>query len=189
VARAYASAYEQHPNPTIRHRIHHAYLPTQTSLDLMREYRIPALATIPFLTNLGESFVTSLGKERADRIMPLKSYLEAGVPVALSSDAPVTTFNPWTGMYSAVTRKTVYGRELGPDERISREEALRLYTSAAAWVTFEDGIKGSITPGMLADVAILDRDVLTVPEEEIKETRSVMTIVGGDVTHDRMTAG
>lgn len=187
VARAYAAAYEQRPDPTIRHRIHHAYLPTQAALEIMREHRIPALATIPFLTNLGESFVTSLGQERANRIMPLKTYLDAGVPVALSSDAPVTTYNPWVGMYSAVTRKTVYGRELGADERIAREEALRLYTSAAAWVTFEDNIKGTLAPGYLADIAILDRDVFSVPEEEIKGTQSVLTIVGGRITHNTMT--
>lgn len=188
VARAYASAYDRQPSSHIRHRIHHAYLPTETSLALMQEYRIPALATIPFLTNLGESFVASLGQQRAERIMPLRTYLEAGVPVALSSDAPVTTYNPWVGFYSAVTRKTVYGRELGASERISREDALRLYTAAAAWVTFEDDIKGSIAPGKLADVIILDRDVLSVPEEEILDVQASMTIVGGRIVHDTMTA-
>jgi predicted amidohydrolase YtcJ len=188
VARAYAAAYDKQPNAAIRHRIHHAYLPTDTALELMREYRIPALATIPFLTNLGESFVTSLGQERAERIMPLRSYLDAGVPLALSSDAPVTTHNPWVGVYSAVTRKTVYGRELGASERISREEALRLYTSDAAWVTFEDDIKGSLTPGKLADIAVLDRDVLTVPEEEIRDVQSALTLVEGRVVCDALDA-
>ncbi|HUG14670.1 MAG TPA: amidohydrolase [Thermomicrobiales bacterium] len=188
VARAYAAAYDGRPDASIRHRIHHAYLPTPTALDLMREHRIPALATIPFLTSLGESFVASLGQQRAERVMPLKSYLEAGVPVALGSDAPVTTFNPWVGIYSAVTRKTVYGRVLGADERISREEALRLYTSAAAWITFEDDVKGSIAPGMLADIVALDRDVLSIPEEEIKDIQPVLTIAGGRVVHDSMGA-
>jgi predicted amidohydrolase YtcJ len=184
VARAYAAAYDEQPSPATRHRIHHAYLPTSTALGLMRQYRIPALATIPFLTNLGESFVTSLGEQRAARIMPLRTYLEAGVPLALSSDAPVTTHNPWVGVYSAVTRKTVYGRVLGPEERITREEALRLYTADAAWVTFEDDLKGSLSPGKLADIAVLDRDVLHVPEEEIREVHAVLTIVEGRVVYD-----
>ena len=184
--RAYAASYDRRPDQTIRHRVHHAYLPTETALQLMREYRIPALATIPFLTNLGESFVTSLGERRAARMLPLRTYLDAGVPLALASDAPVTTHNPFVGIYSAVTRKTVYGRELGSDERISREEAIRLYTSDAAWVTFEDAIKGSITPGKVADLAVLDRDLLQVPDEEITEVTSTMTVVGGRIVHDTL---
>lgn len=188
VARAYAQAQERNPNPAIRHRIHHAYLPTAAALELMREQRIPALATIPFLTNLGESFVTSLGEERASRIMPLRTYLDADVPLALGSDAPVTTHNPFVGIYAATTRKTVYGRELGPDERISRIEAIRAYTRDAAWVTFEDDIKGTLSPGKLADMAVLDRDILSIPEGEIKETCSALTIVGGRVVHDALVA-
>ncbi|HMM40792.1 MAG TPA: amidohydrolase, partial [Thermomicrobiales bacterium] len=187
VAKAYAAAYDRRPDAKIRHRLHHAYLPTPTALELMREYRIPALATIPFLTNLGESFVTSLGEERASRIMPLRTYLEAGVPLALSSDPPVTTYNPFVGFYSAVTRKTVYGRTLGEDERISREEALRLYTLDAARVTFEDDVKGSLTPGKLADVAVLDRDIFTVDEEEIGGMRAALTLVGGRVVIDTIS--
>ncbi len=186
VARAYAAAQNARPDATIRHRIHHAYLPTATALELMREYRIPALATIPFIHNLGESFVTSLGEERAARIMPLRTYLDAGVPLALGSDAPVTTHNPFVGIYSAVTRKTVYGRQLGADECISREEALRAYTLDSAWVTFEDDIKGSIEPGKLADLAVLDRDILSVPEEEILGATSLLTLAGGWAVHDQL---
>jgi predicted amidohydrolase YtcJ len=152
----------------------------------MREYRIPVLATIPFIHNLGESFVTSLGEERASRIMPLRTYLDAGVPLALGSDAPVTTHNPFVGIYSAVTRKTVYGRQLGAEECISREEALRAYTIDAAWVTFEDEIKGSITPGKQADLAVLDRDIMTCPEEEMAGTVSLLTLAGGRTVHDRL---
>jgi predicted amidohydrolase YtcJ len=186
VARAYAAAQQARPDPTVRHRIHHAYLPTERALELMREHRIPALATIPFLTNLGESFVTSLGEERASRIMPLRTYLEAGVPLALGSDAPVTTYNPFVGIYAATTRKTVYGRQLGAGECVSREEALRLYTRDAAWVTFEDDVKGTLSPGKLADVAVLDRDILTVPDEEIPAIRAELTLVGGRVVHDTL---
>jgi predicted amidohydrolase YtcJ len=186
VSRAYAAAQGARPDPSVRHRIHHAYLPTAAALELMREHRIPALATIPFLTNLGESFVASLGEERASRIMPLRTYLEAGVPLALGSDSPVTTHNPFVGIYSAVTRRTVYGRELGPEERVTREEALRGYTADSAWVTFEDHRKGSLTPGKLADIAVLDRDLLDVRDEELKEIFSVLTIVGGRVVHDSL---
>lgn len=186
VNRAYAAAQQGRPDPGVRHRVHHAYLPTTTSLELMHTYRIPALATVPFLTNLGESFVVSLGEERASRIMPLRTYLDAGVPLALGSDAPVTTYDPFVGIYSAVTRKTVYGRVLGEGERISRDEALRAYTADSAWVTFEDGIKGVLAPGKLADIAVLDRDLFAVDEEQIKELHSVLTVVDGRIVHDEL---
>ena len=184
MVRAYAAAYDAAPDPTIRHRVHHGYFPTKRALELMAEHHIPALATIPFLTNLGESFVASVGEERAARMMPIRTYLDAGVPVALGSDSPVTTYNPFIGMYSAVTRKTVYGRQLGADEAISRETALRLYTTDAAWVTFEDGIKGTLEAGKLADIAVLDRDLFAIPEDELKEVCSVMTLVGGRIVHN-----
>jgi predicted amidohydrolase YtcJ len=186
MVRAYAAAYDAVSDPTIRHRVHHGYFPTGRALELMAEHRIPVLATIPFLTNLGESFVSSVGEERAARMMPVRTYLEAGVPVALGSDSPVTTYNPFIGMYSAVTRKTVYGRQLGEDEAISRETALRLYTKDAAWVTHEDDIKGTLEPGKLADIAVLDRDLFAVPEDELKEVSSVMTLVGARIVHSTL---
>jgi predicted amidohydrolase YtcJ len=113
--------------------------------------------------------------------------MEAGVQIALSSDSPVTTFNPFVGFYSAVTRKTVYGRTLGEDERISREDALRLYTLDAARVTAEDGIKGSLTPGKLADIAVLDRDILTVDENDLAGARAALTLIGGRIVVDRLS--
>ncbi len=181
---AYANAQRANPNPRIRHRVHHAYFPTQQALETMREFRFPALATIPFVTNLGESYVASVGEERAAGTMPLRTYLEAGVPLALSSDSPVTTFNPFVGIYAATTRKTVTGRVLGAEERISRQEALRAYTSDAAWVTFEDDDKGSLTPGKLADIAVLNDDLFSVDDEQLKQLHSVLTIVGGRIVHD-----
>ncbi len=173
-------------NSRIRHRIHHGYFPTEKTLEIMREHRFPALATIPFVTNLGESYVASVGEERAARTMPLRTYLDAGVPLALGSDSPVTTYNPFVGIYSATTRKTVTGRELGPEECLSREEALRLYTATSAWVTFEDDIKGTLTPGKLADIAVLDRDLFVVADEELFDITSSLTVVGGQVVHDTL---
>jgi hypothetical protein len=186
VVSAYADAQTANPNPRIRHRIHHGYFPTEKTLEIMREHRFPALATIPFVTNLGESYVASVGEERAARTMPLRTYLEAGVPLALGSDSPVTTFNPFVGIYSATTRKTVAGRELGPEECISRAEALRLYTATSAWVTFEDDIKGTLTPGKLADLAVLNLDCFSVCDEDLFSIRSSLTIVGGEIVHDAL---
>jgi predicted amidohydrolase YtcJ len=119
--------------------------------------------------------------------MPLRTYLNADVPLALGSDSPVTTYNPFVGIYSATTRKTVTGRELGPEEKISREEALRLYTDTSAWVTFEDDIKGTVTPGKLADLAVLNLDLFGVCDEDLFSISSVLTVVGGDIVHDTLS--
>ena len=184
VAQAYAQAIDANPAIEVRHRIHHGYLITDEAMALLRDYRIPVLATIPFIYNLGESFVASIGEERAGQVMPLRSLLDAGVPLALGSDAPVTTYNPFVGIYAATTRRTVYGRQLGADECITREEALRAYTLDAAWVTREEDRKGSLAVGMLADIAVLDRDLFSVPDDELLEITSQLTIVGGRVAHE-----
>src|SRR5262249_2361790 len=124
VVRAYAAAQEANPKPWLRHRVHHAYFPTAETVSLMAKHRIPAVVSNPFLVTLGESFVLSLGEERAARAMPMRTYLDAGVPLAGSSDSSVSDYNPWVGMYGAVARTTVAGRVLGAEERISAREAL-----------------------------------------------------------------
>jgi hypothetical protein len=88
------------------------------------------------------------------------------------------------GIWHAVTSKEkITGEVIGPRQRITREEAIRCYTKNAAYVTFEEGLKGSIEPGNLADLVVLSNDILTCPEEEIKEARVEMTMVGGEVVY------
>src|SRR5690606_9114555 len=99
--RAYSSALEAAPNERIHHRVHHAYFPSADAIALMARHRIPALVSNPFLVHLGESFVASVGSERAARAMPMASYLRAGVPLAGTSDSPIADFNPFVGMYAA----------------------------------------------------------------------------------------
>jgi predicted amidohydrolase YtcJ len=179
VVRAYVAAQAASPKPWLRHRVHHAYLPTAEALRLMAAHKIPALVSNPFLTHLGESFVVSLGEERAARMLPMRTYLDTGVPLAGSSDSPIADFNPWVGMAAAVNRSTVAGRVLGPEERITAAEALRSYTIGGAYATRQEGKRGSIEPGKLADLVVLDRDPLSIPPEELALVRSVATMLGG----------
>lgn len=182
---AYAAAQTANPNPRLRHRVHHAYLPTAKVLRVMAAHRIPAVVSNPFLVNLGESFVTSLGEARAARMMPMRSYLEAGVPLAGSSDSAVSDFNPWVGMYAATTRRTVAGRVLGPEERIAALAALRSYTIGGAFVTGREGWTGSIEPGKLADLVVVERDPLAIPVDELKDVKPLATMLGGRWVFDR----
>ncbi len=179
VVRAYADAQRANPKPWLRHRVHHAYFPTAEALRVMAEFRIPAVVSSPFLTNLGEGFVNSVGPERASRAMPMRTYLDAGVPLAGSSDSPITDFNPWVGMAAAVNRRTVAGRDLGANEALTAEEALRSYTTGGAFVSGREGRIGRIAPGLLADLVVLDRDPLAVAPEDLAGVRPVATMAGG----------
>jgi predicted amidohydrolase YtcJ len=156
---AFAAAQEANPRPELRHRVHHAYLPTPETLARMARYRIPALVSTPFIRSLGESYVQSLGEERAARMMPYRTYLSAGVPLAGSSDTPVADHNPWVGMATALTRRTVTGRVLGEAEVLTPEEALALYTTGAAFGMGREDELGRLAAGYRADLVVLERDV------------------------------
>ena len=107
--------------------------------------------------------------------------MKSGAVVSNGTDAPVEDVDPIPNFYASVTRKLADGSTFYPDPRMSRAEALRSYTLNAA---FEESSKGSLRAGKLADIVVLSRDILTIPEEEIKATRVDYTIVGGKVLHE-----
>ncbi len=133
----------------------------------------------------GEYFVERYGSKKAERTPPIRRMLELGVPVGAGTDATrVSSYNPWLSLYWLVTGKTVGGLALYPENnRFERMEALRLYTVGSSWFSSEDGKKGSIAPGQLADLSVLSADYFSVPEEQIKQIESVLTIVGGKVVY------
>lgn len=122
---------------------------------------------------------------------PFKTMEELGVVAAGGSDhmvkwdslESVNPYNPWLAMYAMVTRQTERGGVINPEERISRESALRQYTINGAYATFTEDLKGSLEPGKLADLIVIDRDYLTCPAEEIKDTRVLLTMVDGRVVY------
>jgi predicted amidohydrolase YtcJ len=128
-----------------------------------------------------------LGRVTADRAVPTKTLIEKmGIDsLGAGTDFPVNPVNPLLNMYIMVTRKDSNGNVYGASEAIGREQALRLYTSAAARYTFEEGRKGTLEPGKLADLVVLSADYLTVPEDQIKDIKADVTIVGGKVIFQR----
>jgi len=184
VVAGYAAAQAASPKPWLRHRVHHAYFPTPETLRLMAAHGIPALVSSPFLANLGEGFVNAVGAERAAQAMPMRTYLDAGVPLAGSSDSPITDFNPFTGIHAAVARTTVAGRLLGGGERLTPAEALHSYTLGAAQAIGREAMVGSIAPGKLADLVVLDRDPLAIDVDELREVKPVATMLGGAWVYD-----
>lgn len=131
----------------------------------------------------GDGFVKTYSKEKALYTPRLRDLMNSGIPLALTSDAfRVSPANPWIGLSWAVTGKSVSGSEiLAKDNRLTREEALKLYTLGAAWFEHHENEKGKIAPGNLADFALLSADYFTVPDDEIKHITSILTIVDGRV--------
>jgi predicted amidohydrolase YtcJ len=128
----------------------------------------------------GPSLVRYWGAYRAGSGMtPVKAYLDAGLPVSGGTDASVVPYPPLWVIYHFVTRQTISGRELGPDQKISREDALRLVTRNHAYLTFEEDTKGIIAPGRFADMVVLAEDIMTVPVKRIEQMNVLMTMVGG----------
>jgi predicted amidohydrolase YtcJ len=133
----------------------------------------------------GEYFVERYGSKQAKRTPPIRRMLEIGVPVGAGTDATrVSSYNPYLSLYWLITGKTIGGLGLYPKEnRLNREEALKLYTMGSSWFSIEDGKKGALAPGQLADLAVLSADYFSIPQEEIKQLESVLTIVAGKVVH------
>jgi len=133
----------------------------------------------------GEYFVERYGAQQAKRTPPIRRMLEMGVPVGAGTDATrVSSYNPYLSLYWLITGKTIGGLSLSPEEnRLDREEALKLYTMGSSWFSTEDGKKGALAAGQLADLAVLSGDYFSIPEEEIKHLESVLSIVGGKVVY------
>jgi len=122
--------------------------------------------------------------------MPIRDWLDNGIPISFGTDYPFsggyeypTGGNPMSCIYNAVTRKIITGDVHDPDQRITREEALRCYTINGAYAIFEEKTRGSIEPGKLADLVVLDKDILTCPEEEIRKIKVLMTMCGGKIVY------
>lgn len=133
----------------------------------------------------GEYFVERYGAKAAERTPPIRRIMEAGVALGAGTDATrVASYNPWVSLSWLVTSRTVGGLALYPQHnRLDRETALRLWTEANTWFSNEQGRKGQIRAGQLADLALLSEDYFSVPESDIVHLRSVLTILGGKVVH------
>ena len=135
------------------------------------------------LAYAGEYFVERYGAAKAKYAPPLKLMIKMGIPVGAGTDGTrVASYNPWPALYWMVSGKTVGGLQLSaPDNLLTREEALFLYTKGSAWVSKEEAVKGTLEKGMFADFILLSDDYFSVPESKIKDLSAVLTVVGGNV--------
>jgi predicted amidohydrolase YtcJ len=165
-----------------RHRIEHASVPSKELLKRMKELEIVVIPNPAFIYPYGEEYVNNIG-EQAQSVFPVRSFLDYGIMVAAGSDSPVTEYNPIVGIYELVNRRTKNGLIIGPEERISIEEAIKIFTYNGAFASFEEHIKGSIEPGKLADLVVLDQSILQCPSERLLKVKVEMTIFDGKIVY------
>ncbi|WP_063829556.1 amidohydrolase [Streptomyces violens] len=165
-----------------RHRIEHCQMVSERQLDQMAAAGILASFFIKHVYYWGDRHRDRfLGPERARRIDPLASAVKHGVTFGLHSDTPVVPVPPLEGIWCAVRRTTRDGHELGPEQRVDVDTALRGYTSQAAHLGFEEREKGSLEPGKLADIAVLSADPGAVAPDAVRALQVDATVIGGEV--------
>lgn len=178
-------AYKENPIKR-NHHIIHAYYPTEDSLAKMKEAGIMASVQGSFTYGEADGYNDLLTKEKQEEFLPLKTYNDSGIITSLSSDTPCAHVNPFLGLYSAITRKGMQGYCLGTKECISVLDGIRMLTLNGAYITNEQDIKGSLEPGKLADICILDRNILECDVEEIKDIEVKLSILDGRVIYNNM---
>ena len=181
---AYEKAFDEAGvnGPDLRFRIEHAQHIHPDDIPRFGELGVIASMQAVHATSDGPWVLEKLGDERARTgAYVWRSLLDSGAVVTNGTDAPVEDVNPLPSYFAAVTRELPDGTRFYPEQVLTREEALYSYTMAAAWSAFEEDVKGSLTPGKYADIVVLTKDILTVPDEEIPEAEVAMTIVGGKV--------
>lgn len=165
----------------------HASLIRPEQMDRARRMGVRVDFQNVFMWDKATTVERFLGRATADRAVPTKTLIKKmGLnSLGAGTDFPVSQINPFINMYIMVTRKDPSGHVYGANEAVTREQALRLYTSAASHYMFDEEKKGTLEPGKLADLAVLSADLLTVPEDQIKDIKADLTIVGGKVVFQR----
>jgi predicted amidohydrolase YtcJ len=189
VVDSYAEAEKEFPHPGLRHSIIHANLPTPHALDVMQMLQSKYDAGYPemqaeFLWWIGDIYTASYGPERDLRLIPLKTLQKRGILWSGGSDYSVTPVAARYGLWASVARQTSSGKEaFGSAEAVDAKTALRSYTAWGARQMFLEDKIGTLEAGKRADIAVWDRDIYTIPTNQIKEMKCLMTLLDGEVVY------
>lgn len=170
---------QQSPSACIRPRFEHCPLCPAGLVAELADSGAMVVTQPNLLYETGPLYLDQVTSEQLTWVSPLKSFARQGITMALSSDSPLTPCDPFRAIHTAVTRKVADGRTLSPDESLSAMEALKMYTYSGAFASLEDERKGDIRPGMLADLAVLDRDLTRMPVQQIDSVKVMATIIDG----------
>jgi predicted amidohydrolase YtcJ len=181
---AYEAAMNANPRSDSRHRIEHCILSTPQATQRIKDLGVVVSTQPQFIRLGGDHYADLFGEERAKRVIVTREWLEAGVPVALGSDAPTTPWlTPQVTLFGAVARVTFSNQRFEPEQSMTIQEALRAHTMGSAYAGFEEDVKGSIEPGKLADLAVWSEDPYTAPLKRLWQIPIVMTLVGGEIVY------
>ena len=184
VVNTLADALERNPREDHRHYLNHFSMrPPDLTMELMAEHDIHITQQPNFTYTLEGRYAANLDGWRLDHNNPLRSPMDHGITVAISSD--ILPIGPMVGLYAAVTRKGMSGQVYGPDETITIKEAIRAYTLTGAYLNFEEEVKGSLEPGKFADMIVLSNDILTIDPERIMDIEVEQTYVNGKLVYEK----
>jgi len=178
VLSAYEAANKEKSIAGRRWSIEHAFIPREEHYEHINRLGI-LIAGQDHLYLAGPSLLKYWGKERADLVTPLRSYLDHKVQISAGTDSPVVPYPPLWAIYHFITRDTISGGVFGREQRISRQEAIRISTMGNAYLDFAEKNKGSFEPGKVADLVVLSGDIMTCPDFEIPKLKVLMTFVNG----------
>ncbi len=185
---AMEAALVAHPDPGRRHRIEHCGFNRPDQIARMVRLGVEPVPQPVFIYDFGDLYVSVLGEARSLASYPMRTWLDAGLSAAASSDAPVCDIDPFPNLYTMVTRKTSRGTVMAGGEALSMAEALHAFTQLGAYVNKSEGHRGRLVPGLAADVAVFSRDLIAAdPEDVLHDTRCELTIRGGEVVYDAET--
>ncbi len=174
-----------HPFAGRRHRIEHCGFVTRDQRRRMKARGILPVPQPVFMYEFGDLYVKNLGHARSDHAYPMKTWLDDGAHPAASSDCPVSTVDPFINLFTMTTRRTNKGTVMGPEERLTAEEAVHCYTWCGAYTQFAEERRGTLEPGMQADIAVLSRDVFAIDPEELRGVQADLTLRDGAAIFDR----
>lgn len=184
VVNTLADALERNPREDHRHYLNHFSMrPPDLTMELMAEHDIHITQQPNFTYTLEGRYAANLDGWRLDHNNPLRSPMDHGITVAISSD--ILPIGPMVGLYAAVTRKGMSGQVYGPDETITIEEAIRAYTLTGAYLNFEEEVKGSLEPGKFADMIVLSNDILTIDPGRFMDIEVEQTYVNGKLVYEK----
>jgi len=181
---AIENAMKANPRPDPRHRIEHSVLNTDEALQRQKDLGVVISTQPTLLTAFGDAVIRIWGEERAQRIIPTRTWLDRGIPLCLSSDAPsMPWWDPQSTLAASILRYTVTQKPIGLDQAMTIDEAMYAHTMGGAYAEFAEHKKGSLELGKFADLIVWNDDPYTVEPIDILDLTIDLTMVGGKIVH------
>jgi hypothetical protein len=179
-------AMKANPRPDPRHRIEHALFMTDEAIRRAKELGVVIVTQPQAIRALGDAYTEIMDETRAQKMIPTRKWLNIGIPLALSSDAPsLPWIQPQATLAGAMSRLTWTNKVFGGDQAMTIKEAMRAHTIGAAYASFDEDITGSLEPGKMADVVVWTQDPYALKWQQIFEMTVDLTMVGGKIVYQK----